>query len=284
MLTAIVAATALGLPGAWADGECSKFRDTTAAERQTVTGVLGAVKAALPSAPEGWIIGGYEEISARTSICVDHDTTPWGYTFTRIYNRADDVEQREQLAADAGAAVRASLAERQPRIDALMARNAALGAQLAEAAQAGDQARIDAINAEIAAAQEEFERLINEGPSEEQTAALGGALHQDRVMEIAVAVNPGPVAREAMQNATPPAGAHAAFRSETSRDGVTTAEGLVLLGAWRPGAGDRLEAARRDGASAADAHAMVVRVTADPARLDSLLGAVDFTQLAALLR
>jgi hypothetical protein len=29
---------------------------------------------------------------------------------------------------------------------------------------------------------------------------------------------------------------------------------------------------------------MVVRVTADPARLDSLLGAVDFTQLAALLR
>lgn len=281
---ATATAIALALPCAWADGECSKFRDTTPAERATVTTTLETVKATLPAAPEGWIIGGYEEISVQSSICVDRETTPWAYNFTRIYNRADDVEQREQLAADAGAAARAATAERQPQIDALMARNAELGAQLADAAQAGDQARIDAINAEIAAAQQEFERVMNEGPSAEQMAALGGALNQDRTMEIAVAINPGPVATEGMQSMSTPAGAHAAFRSETDRDGVTTAEMLVLLGGWQPGAGGGLQVQRRGGAPAAAAHAMAVRVTADPARLDSLLDAVDFAALGALMR
>jgi hypothetical protein len=283
-LSMMVVAAALGAGGAWADGYvCTKYRDTTADERQAMTTVLATLKARLPPAPEGWIIGGYEEFSVHTSICQDVETIPWAYSFTRIYNRTDDLEQRAQLEEEARAALRAAAEQRQPRLDALMARNAALGAELAEAAQAGDQARIDSINAQIALQQQEFEHLMNEGVSAEQTTALMGALMQDRSMEINVAVNPASVATEDTEAQTAPAGAQAAFRRESTREGVTTAESLVLLGNWAPRLEGGLVPARRGAASAAAAHGMAVRVRADPARLDSLLEAIDFAALAALL-
>jgi hypothetical protein len=52
-------------------------RRTTAAERQTMLRAMEAAKAALPPAPEGWQIGGYEELSVKTRTCQDDETTPW---------------------------------------------------------------------------------------------------------------------------------------------------------------------------------------------------------------
>ncbi|HLB84951.1 MAG TPA: hypothetical protein VJK00_09470, partial [Steroidobacteraceae bacterium] len=143
-------ATALGTATAHGDAVCVQgFRDTTAAERQTMLGVMEAAKAALPDAPAGWIIGGYEELSPIGSICKDGENTPWAYSFSRTFNRTDDQAARDQALADAGDKARAAQAARQPRIDALMARMQTLSAELSTAAQKGDQARVDALNREM---------------------------------------------------------------------------------------------------------------------------------------
>jgi hypothetical protein len=81
---------ALGAFASYGDAPCERdFRDTTAAERQTMLGVMQAAKAALPDAPTGWIIGGYEELSSIGSICMDGENTPWSYDCSRTFNRAD---------------------------------------------------------------------------------------------------------------------------------------------------------------------------------------------------
>src|SRR5262245_23534619 len=89
-------AISLAASSAFADGVCEKgFRDTTESERATMTRVLEAIKAALPQPPEGWVIGGYEDIDVVGNICMDAEATPWAYDYTRIYNRVDDAEQRD---------------------------------------------------------------------------------------------------------------------------------------------------------------------------------------------
>ena len=158
----VLLAAVLGVSAVHADGECAKgFRDTTAVERQTMLGVMEAAKAALPGAPEGWIIGGYEELSPVGSICIDGESTPWEYGFSRTFNRADDQAARDQALADAGAAVRAAQEARQPRIDALMAKMQTLGAELGPAAQKGDQARVEAIQRELDGLSKQFEAIAS---------------------------------------------------------------------------------------------------------------------------
>jgi hypothetical protein len=281
----LLVAILLAAPSANADGVCEKgYRDTTQAERQTITSTLEAVRASLPQAPDGWIIGGYEEISALEKTCSDADDTPWGYNFTRIFNRVDDAEQRDQALAAESAKLQASMAARQPRMDALMARIGELGAALGAAAQKGDQARIDAINREIAQVQTEVESVLNEGSDQAQYEAIAAIQMQDRTIEIAIAVNPSSVWSNDLESTAAPAGAHAAFRGQTADGGVTTGHMLVLLGGWRPREDGGLELVKRGSASSAAAHGIAVNVTADPARLDAVLSTIAFGDLAALVR
>jgi hypothetical protein len=281
----LLVAILLAAPNSYADGVCEKgYRDTTTAERQTITSTLEAIRDSLPQAPEGWIIGGYEEITARSNTCSDADDTPWGYDFTRIFNRVDDTEQRDQALAAENAKLQASMAERQPRMEALMAKMEELGAALGAAAQKGDQARIDAINRDMAQVQTEFERFMNENSNQAQFETMAAIQMQDRTIEIAIAVNPSYVSTNDLESAAAPSGADTAFRGQATVDGVTNAHMLVLLGNWRPRETGGLEAVKRGNASSAAAHAMAVNVTADPARLDAVLATIDFGDLAALLR
>ena len=103
-------------------------------------------------------------------------------------------------------------------------------------------------------------------------------------MTIAVAVNPGPVTNREMQSAAAPAGAYAAYRWQTKTDGVSRGHALVLFGGWRPRAAGGLEPVRKSGISPAAAHVLTLTVTADPARLEALLSAIDLAAVAALLR
>jgi hypothetical protein len=279
------AAILLVASDAYADGACAQGeRDTTVVERQMMTNVLERAKAALPAAPEGWAIGGYEEVSVPRSICKEAETTPWTYGIGRTFNRADNVAERAQLQADAGAALRGDRDAKQPRIDALMAKMQALGGELGSAAQSGNQERIDAINAEMEKLQQEMQTIFDEGPGQEQLAALGGLLNADTEMTITVQVNGAAVVDADLQSTTPPSGATHALRGETTRDGVTTARIVVLLGAWQPRDGGGLQTARRGTVSSAAAHSLSVTLTADPARIDSLLATIDFAALAALTR
>ena len=277
---AFLLVAALGASAAHGDSECvGGFRDTTAAERQTMLGVMEAAKAALPQAPAGWAIGGYEELSPVGSLCRDFESTPWSYSFSRTFNRTDDLEARDQALADAGAKARAAQAARQPRTDALMARAQALGAELATAAQKRDQARIDAINREMEQISKEFETMAaSDQPVVEDVA---DATMRDRTMSIGVAVNSGSVSNAGKGKAATPAGAHSAYRWTTSADGVSTGHALVLLGNWKPRAEGGLGMQRRGTSSSAAAHTVAVTVEADPARLDSLLSSIDFGAIAA---
>ena len=273
-------ATALGTSTAHGDAVCVQgFRDTTAAERQTMLGVMEAAKAALPDAPAGWIIGGYEELSPIGSICKDGENTPWAYSFSRTFNRTDDQAARDQALADAGDKARAAQAARQPRTDALMARMQTLSAELSTAAQKGDQARVDALNREMEGISKEFDAMAAE--DQPMIADVAKATMGDRTMSIAIAVNPGVVSNSKMQKAAAPAGAHSAYRWSTSADGVKEGHAVVLLGAWQPRAEGGVASQRRGTSSSSAAHAVAVTVQADPARLDSLLDSIDFGAIAA---
>jgi hypothetical protein len=153
---ALTAAVCLGC-AAYADSVCEKrSRETTATERDTMMSVLEAAKAALPQAPEGWIIGGYEELSVPQSFCMD-TSAPLGYGVSRTFNRTEDREQRDEALAAAGAELRAQQEARQPQMDALMARLQALGGQMGDAAQKGDSSRSDAPARELEQIQKELE-------------------------------------------------------------------------------------------------------------------------------
>ena len=276
----LLLATALGTSAAHGDAVCVQgFRDTTAAERQTMLGVMEAAKAALPDAPAGWIIGGYEELSPIGSICKDGENTPWAYSFSRTFNRTDDQAARDQALADAGDKARAAQAARQPRTDALMARMQTLSAELSTAAQKGDQARVDALNREMEGISKEFDAMAAE--DQPMIADVAKATMGDRTMSIAIAVNPGVVSNSKMQKAAAPAGAHSAYRWSTSADGVKEGHAVVLLGAWQPSAEGGVASQRRGTSSSSAAHAVAVTVQADPARLDSLLDSIDFGAIAA---
>jgi hypothetical protein len=286
LLVPCIAALALGAANAFGQTECVKgVRDTTAAERQAMTSALEAALAALPPAPEGWVIGGYEEISVVQRLCMDYDTIPLESSISRTYNRVDDAAAREEFQAAAAAALRASMAERQQRVDALTAKNQEIAAQLGPAAERGDQARVDAIYRELDEINKQMEAVLNEGPSVEQLAAIGGEMTRDRIMTISVRVNASSAQTRDMSSTAPPAGAQHAFRGEVMSHGSPEVHTVLLFGSWRPrGADGDMETARRGTESIAAPHGVAVTVRADPARVDGLLATIKLDAFAALVR
>lgn len=266
---------------AHADSVCEKgSRDTTGAERDAMMRVLETVKAALPQAPEGWVIGGYEELSVPQSFCMD-TSAPLGYGVSRTFNRTDDQAQRDEALAAAGAELRAQQDARQPQMEALMVRLQALGAQMADAAQKGDTSRNDALAREFERIQKELEALAASGNDEALVEQVVVATMKDVTMSIAVRVNPVSFGSADMQPAAPPPGAHAAYAWTESDEGINTAHTLVLLGAWQPQSENGIASQLASKSAIAAAHAIAVDVAADPARLESLFGSIDFSALAA---
>ncbi len=158
------------------------------------------------------------------------------------------------------------------------------GAELGPAAQTGDQVRIDAINRELEMLQQQLDSVINNAPSAAQNEALAASIYHDREMGIGVSINPGWVSDADLQSSPAPMGAHSALRGETTHEGITTTTAVVLIGNWRRIAGGGLQSIPRTEAPSTAAHAIVVSVTADPARLEALVDSIDFGALAALLR
>jgi len=267
-----------------ADSVCEKgSRETTAAERQTMMGFAEVAKAALPPAPTGWAIGGYEVFSAIENICKDFETTPWAYSYTRIFNRTDDTEARDQALAEVGARLRARQEELRPRQEAIMAKMSALGGELGVAFQRGDQARAAAIQAEIEKVAAEFEALAKESEDPAALEAVASASGEDRTMSVAISVNAGTFSDRNAESAAATAGARAVYRWTTVDTGVETAHAAFLFGDWQPETEGLMRAGRRGTVSSAAAHNMVVTVEAHPGRIDSLLASINFPALAATL-
>jgi hypothetical protein len=281
-LIACAAAMVTAAPPARSDGPCNRgFRDSTPAERGTMTAVLQAAKKALPPAPAGWVIVGDDQISVTTGLCRDYEAAPWNYNFNRYYQRVDDQEARNKIIADAAAASAAALKLKQPRLDAVMARmNKLVQAQVA-LVEKGNIEGAQAINEEMAKAQADYQKIMEEGDSQEQMDAALAKASRDQTMYINVVVNSNQEVPDATAKPIPlPPSARAAFRWSTTRGSVAEDQALILVGQWQSIAGGSWKRILHPSMPPTAAQVMSIRVTADPDRIAGIIGSIDVKSLA----
>ena len=282
-VTACAVAMVAIAPMARGDGPCNKgFRDSTPAERATMTTVLQAAKKALPPAPTGWVIVGDDQISVVTGLCRDYEAAPWSYNFNRSYQRVDDQEARNKIIADAAAASQAALKQKQPRLDAAMAKVQAIVKKQVALIEKGDTAGAQALNDDMAKAQADYQKIMNEGDSQAQMEASLAKASRDMTMYVNVHVNSNQETPDA--SAKPillPAGARAAFRWSTARENVSEDQALILVGQWQSIAGGSWKRALHPSMAPTAAQVMSIRITADPDRIPGIIGAIDVKSLAA---
>jgi hypothetical protein len=275
-------------PWALADAPCNKgLRDTTPAERAQVTGVLKAMQAALPPAPEGWIIvvDTANEISVPGRLCMDTEKTPWTYGFTRTYKQVAGAEARMKRIEDQAASQQATMAAKKPRMDAALAKYQAIMNKQMELNQKGDYAGAEKLNPQLKAAEKEYETILNEVYDPAAMAATDKAVNRDFEMSIRVTANPGSeTVGPGAKAVALPAGAKSAQRWHVETDTQSTDRALYLFGAWTASAGGKWSSGSRAGASPAAAHAIAVVVSGDPARVTATAPTIKFPAFAAAVK
>ena len=279
----VCAAAALAAaPIARSDAPCNKgFRDSTPAERGTMTAVLQAAKKALPPAPAGWVIVGDDQISVTTNLCRDYEGAPWGYKFNRHYQRVDDQDARNKIIADAAAAAAAAQKLKQPQLDAIMAKQEKLVQSQIALIEKGNLAGAGAMNEEMAKLQDDYKKILDEGDSDEQMAASLAEASRDMTMYIAVGVNSNQVTPDASAKPIPlPPGARAAFRWSTTQGNMTEDHALILLGQWRSAAEGSWKRMLHPEMPPTAAQVISILITADPERLAAVIASIDVKGLA----
>ena len=278
----------VAVPPAAGDGVCEKgLRDTTAAERATMMRVLNAAREALPPAPAGWVIINDDPPSVPQSLCMDFERKPWPYDYSRTFRRADADKQAAIEAGTRAAAdiMKADMARKQPRFDAIQAKTAVLVKQQVAFMEKGDMNRALALNEQMAVLQEEGRRIMEEGDAQQRSAAIMKETMRDIEIGISVRVNPAgesPVddGSVAINVAGNPAAAH---RWDSRDEGSFQGGALVLFGQWRTlSNGARRHAVRGD-VPANFVHGIAVSVHADEKRLASVIEAINFGALAGLV-
>jgi hypothetical protein len=192
----------------------------------------------------------------------------------------DNREARDQKIKAAADNMQADMNQKQPRLDAIMAKLEVLSKKQVAAIEKGDTAKAVGMNEEIAAFQDEYKKVVEEGDVAERNDAIFKELERDITMNISVAVNslsesPGSGAK----SLSPPGGAKSAFRWNNGGDGQQD-QALVLFGQWKPMAESRTVLVARGNVAAPAVHGIAVRVTADGSRLAPTLDAIDFNRLA----
>jgi len=282
VIACAVAAAAVA-PMAHSDSPCNKgFRDSTPAERATITAVLQTAKKALPPAPAGWVILGDDEISVVKTLCRDYEGAPWSYHFNRNYQRTDDQEARDKIIADAAKASQEAYALKQPRLDAAMANMQKISAKQVALIEKGDMAGAQALNDEIAQSQADYQKILDEGDSQAQFDAAAAKAGHDLTMYIDVQVNANQEVPDASAKSIPsPPGARAAFRWNASSKDVPSDQALILVGPWQSTTGGPWTRVRHPEMPPHAAQVMSIHVTADPDRMAGIIGSIDVKSLAA---
>jgi hypothetical protein len=284
-VTAFLVCLACYSTHALADGDCDKgYRDTTVAERTTMTNVLTAALAALPAPPTGWALTAEGETRGLQSICRDYDTAPFPYDTSRFFDRVDNLEQRNQKMKAVYDQANAAAATKQPRIDALNAKLEEIAKKLGEAAGKGDFARAEALNKEVDAVNEQLKAVYAENDQTEQVTAAG--LESERDTRIHIEVSANSMRESAGEGARPmakPAGVSSAYRWSDDPKSGTQDHVLLLLGTWKA-VENRYESTPRSGAAPAAPSSLAIRVDADATRMDAIIAAIKIVDLAAMLR
>lgn len=281
----VCSVTAITATLAYADGVCNAgYRDTTAAERATMTSTLETGKKAMPPAPAGWAIVGDDQVSVPKSMCRDYERNPWNYEYTRYYQRVDDEDARNRIIADAAAANVAAMKLKQPRLDAVMARMDKLTKTYTAQAQKGETEHAAATYTELTKTQAEYETILKEGDSEQQMAAAQDKSSRDRTFNISVKINAGgeTFGNNAKNLPLPPSARAASHWLANGRDPHED-RAVILVGQWTPGTEGHWQPARRAGAAVQAAHVISISVVADSERVAPTVAAIDVKGLAAAL-
>jgi hypothetical protein len=285
-LTASLGVLALGTCAARADAPCNRgYRDTTVAERATMTRILESVRRALPPAPEGWVIINDDPPTVPANLCMDFERTPWPYQYSLTYRRTDKQAEMDAGTRAAAEIMKADLEKKQPRLDAIQAKSMALVKQQVALMEKGDMPRALALNEQMAVLQEEGRRIMEEGDAEERSGAIMKEAWRDIEIGVSVQVNPGSESPAGTDStAITVAGSPAAAHRWNSRDAGSYQGGAtVLFGQWRTMSHGGRRLVVRSHVPANFPHGISVRVNADEKRLQSVLGSIDFAALAGLV-
>lgn len=273
---------------ATADSVCyAGIRDTTASERANMMRILEAARRALPPAPAGWVIVNDDPPSVPQNLCMDFERKPWSYGYGRTFRRADANKQAEMDAGTRAAAdlMQADMAKKQPRLDAIMAKSQALTKRQVALIEKGDFNGATALNEQMAALQEEYRKVADEGDAEERGMAIMKEAMRDIEINVSVRVNswgesPAGDDSTAISVAGSP---QAAYRWDSRNADSYQGGAMVLYGQWRTlGHGGR-QLVVRSHVPANFAHGIAVSVDADEKRLASVIESIDFAALAELV-
>ncbi|AMO21999.1 hypothetical protein GCM10027034_22750 [Ramlibacter solisilvae] len=261
---------------AHADGGCVT-RPLTTAESARVKANFGAIAAALPKAPKGWEADEDEGAnSARDGVCKSgHD--PYRYSFIRRFNRADNVQARQQKVVEASAGLHTASA--QATMDSFDKRQQALAAQMEKAAAKQDLAAVQRLGAQMEKLEAERAKAMNAGGALDRTDAAAAEAGKDSAITIGVDVNRDEYSFGGKATSVKIDGADAAYLFNV------TGEAAIFLGAWGP-VQDHFLKARVDDAKAQPqwpVQNIVVYFQADKSRLPALMKQVDVPKLRALM-
>lgn len=285
-LHAIGCVLALGAATAAADSPCNKgYRDTSAAERATMMRILEAVRPAVPPAPQGWVVVNDDPPSVPGSLCMDYERKPWSYGYSRTYRRTDKNDEIDRVTRAAADLMQADMAKKQPRLDAIMARSEALTKQQIALIQKGEMEKAVAFNEQLAALQEEYRKIADEGDARQRGEAMMNEAMRDIEFSVSVRVNswgesPAAADTTPITVAGKPV---AAYRFDSRREDSRQGGALVVYGQWRTTSGGGLGLVARGHVPANAVHGMSIHVDADEERLASVVEAIDFGALAKLV-
>lgn len=270
------------------DSVCNAgYRDTSATERANMMRILEAARQALPAAPQGWVIVNDDPPSVPQNLCMDVERKPWSYGYGRTFRRADADKHAEMEAGTQAAAdlMQADLAKKQPRLEAIMAKSEALTKRQIAMIEKGDFNGAAALNEQMAALQEEYRKVADEGDAQERGEAIMKEAMRDIEINVSVRVNPwaeSPIGEDGTAIAVagnPPV----AYRWDSRREDSHQGGAMVLYGQWRTMSHGGLWLVARSHVPANFAHGIAVSVEADEKRLASVIESIDFAALARLV-
>jgi hypothetical protein len=285
-LTASLGVLALGTCAARADAPCNRgYRDTTVAERATMTRILESVRRALPPAPEGWVIINDDPPTVPANLCMDFERTPWPYQYSLTYRRTDKQAEMDAGTRAAAEIMKADLEKKQPRLDAIQAKSMALVKQQVALMEKGDMPRALALNEQMAVLQEQAKAIMEEGDAEERMQAIMKETMRDIEIGISVRVNPAAEspAGDDSTAITVAGSPQAAYRWDSRDAGSHQGGAMVLYGQWRTLSHGGRGLVVRSHVPANFAHGIAVSVHADEKRLASVIESIDFGALAGLV-
>jgi hypothetical protein len=273
-------------PGAIADSPCYKgYRDTSPVERAKMTAVLQTVKDALPAPPAGWQISSDDAISVPQSLCQDFGLIPIDYGFGRLYRQVGDAQKRQKLMDDQSARLVEAYKQKQPRLEAIQGKMEKLNAQQIALLQKGDLAGAEKFGPQIAALQEEYQKVADEGNDPAAMNAVSKELNRDLELTISVRVNP--TTASVPTGAKPmvaPAGAKSAHRWHVEDENQSTDHALYYFGTWFKRPDGTFQPSVRQGAPFSAAHGMTLEISGDPARVTQTISALNFAKVASALK